>query len=68
MQQQIKKRRGSKKVKIKFPKDVLKSGKYQSMLQKKVRRGRRWWTPDSFFISAGHSARALGTAFLSRVC
>ena len=36
VQQQIKKRRRGKKVKIQFPKDVLKSGKYQNMLHNKV--------------------------------
>ena len=36
VQQQIKKRRRGKKVKIQFPKDLLKSGKYQNMLHNKV--------------------------------
>ena len=40
VQQQIKKRRRGKKVKIQFPKDVLKSGKYQAMLHNKVSKDR----------------------------
>ena len=41
VQQQIKKRRRGKKVRIRFPKELLKSGKYKSMLQ--VCRGMVWF-------------------------
>ena len=69
VQQQIKKRRRGKKVKIQFPKDVLKSGKYQSMLHNKVR---SWQTKKHqgklFSHPAGHSAWTLVSTLFPWVC
>ena len=66
VQQQIKKRRRGKKVKIQFPKDVLKSGKYQNMLHNKV--GEIYKERTWLSCPAGHSSWTLVSAFFSWVC